>query len=247
MDREFYEAMLPSGTNRPPSVLARMWELSNTRYFIGSRQMLAGIGPQLGKPPFKILIPFDMTPKPGASPEHLTIDDVDWVRNDNGRFALAEYGDVLPRVKLFSSWQETTNDIEVLDRLASPQFDPHTSVFIDGPAGIKPTGATNFAANVQISKYAPKHIEVTASNSAPAILLYNDRYSPNWRAWVDGKEEKILRANFIMRGIPLPPGNHTIVMKYAQPTQALKVSIVALCVGFVILVFVAVDTNRRGT
>jgi uncharacterized membrane protein YfhO len=150
-------------------------------------------------------------------------------------------------VKLFSSWQETTNDIEVLDRLASPQFDPHTSVFIDGPAGIKPTGATNFAANVQISKYAPKHIEVTASNSAPAILLYNDRYSPNWRAWVDGKEEKILRANFIMRGIPLPPGNHTIVMKYAQPTQALKVSIVALCVGFVILVFVAVDTNRRGT
>jgi hypothetical protein len=243
LDKEFSEAMVPTGTNRPPSVLARMWELSNTRYFIGSRQALASIGPQLGKPPFKILLPFDLTPKPGAPAENLTIDDVDWVKNENGRFAIAEYPDVLPRAQLFTSWQETTNDVEVLDRLASPQFDPHTSVFINGPINIKPTAATNSTGAVTISKYTPKQIELTASNSAPAILLYNDRFSPNWRAWVDGKEENLLRANFIMRGIALPPGNHTIVMKYAQPTTALKISLVCLAAGFVILGFLAVRSS----
>jgi hypothetical protein len=190
---------------------------------------------------------FDMTPKPGASADHLTIDDIDWVRNDSGRFAVAEDANVLPRAKLFGAWQETTNDVEVLDRLASPQFDPHASVFINGPVNLKPSGATNFVGEVKISKYAPKHIELTANNNAPAILLYNDRFSPNWRAWVDGKEEKILRANFIMRGIPLPPGNHTIVMKYAQPMTGLFVSLFGITVGLLLLLFVSVVSTRKET
>lgn len=245
LDKRFLEAMTPSGTNRPPSVLARLWELSNTRYFIGSRQTLASIGPQLGKAPFKILMPFDMTPKPGVSPDKLTIDDVDWVPNENGRFAVAEYPDVLPRARLFNSWQENTNDTEVLDRLGSQQFNYGETVFINGPAPFKSAAGTNFAGDVKITKYAPKHIELTASNTAPAILLYNDRFSPNWRATVDGKEEKILRANFIMRGIPLAAGNHTIVMHYAQPTGGLKVSAAGLGLGVVILLFLTIRPARQ--
>jgi hypothetical protein len=245
LDQNFFEAMLPSGTNRPPSVLARMWELTNTRYLIGSRQRLASIGPELGKPALKILFSFDMTPKPGVTKDQLTIDDVDWVRNDNGRFAVAEYENVLPRAKLFGTWRESTNDTAVLNELASPQFDPHASVFVNGAVNLTAAAGTNFNGDVKIAKYQPKHIELTASNSAPAVLLYNDKYSPNWRVWVDGKEEKQLRANYIMRGIPLAAGEHRIEMKYSQPTTGLKVSLVGLAIGFLILGFLALNPRQK--
>jgi hypothetical protein len=238
LDQNFFQTLLPAGANRPPSVLMRMWELTNTRYLIGSRQRLSTIGQELGGPALKILFAFDMTPKPGVSGEQLTIDDVNWVRNDNGRFAVAEYAEVLPRAKLFGTWQVMTNSTETLDRLASKEFDPHASVLLSEAPPLTPGGGTNFAGEVKIAKYAPKHIELTASNNAPAILLYTDKYSPNWRVWVDGKEEKLLRANYIMRGIALAPGDHRIEMKYAQPTTGLKVSAVGFGCG--LLAFAAV-------
>ena len=244
IDQEFFMAMIP-GTNRPVTVFTRMWELSNTRYLLGGRQALIAVSRELdgGRDRVKILKTFDMVPKPGiANPQ--TIDEVNWVLHENGRFALAEFTGALPRAKLYPTWSKATDDTAVLNELTSASFDPASTAFLHGNTPIAPGGSTNFSGEVKITSYAPKRIELAVSNSAPALLLYNDKYSPNWSLTINDQPATLYRANFIMRGVPLPAGQHRLVMTYSQSMTGLFVSLASLAVGFVVLVFIAFNSRK---
>jgi hypothetical protein len=51
---------------------------------------------------------------------------------------------------------------------------------------------------------------------------------------VDGKEEPLLRANFIMQGVALAPGQHTVEFRFATPVTTLWVSASALAIGLLL-------------
>jgi uncharacterized membrane protein YfhO len=111
-------------------------------------------------------------------------------------------------------------------------------------ASIQPkSGATN-AGKVELTSYAPKRIQLKAEATAPSIFLWNDRWSANWHAFVDGAEVKLLRCNYIMRGVEVPPGAHQIEMRYAQPAKLLRVSFATLAVGIGLCLFLAFESRK---
>jgi hypothetical protein len=241
LDQHYFTSMLPTA-GQSPAVLARMWQLSNTRYLIGDKQVILSVIQQLGLNPqdFKNRHTFDMSLKPGANAEKATIDDLAWEFRPDGRFAIFDYTNALPRVMIFPAWQVNTNDNAVLQQLTSPNFDPHTMAFLNTNPSIQPATNGQFTGSATITSYAPKRIEVSASNSTPAILLYNDKYSVNWSASLDGRPTELLRANYIMRGIALPPGTHKIVMTYSQSLTGLFISLVGITVGLAVLIFLLI-------
>jgi uncharacterized membrane protein YfhO len=82
------------------------------------------------------------------------------------------------------------------------------------------------------------------------VLLFNDRYLlpddrvGKWTVTVDGKQETILRCNYIMRGVFVTPGQHTIEFHYAAYLRYLYVTIVALLTGLAVSGYVFY-TNRK--
>jgi len=40
----------------------------------------------------------------------------------------------------------------------------------------------------------------------------------HWQVFVNGKPAELLRCNFIMRGVYLTPGAHTVEFKFTLPT-----------------------------
>ena len=72
---------------------------------------------------------------------------------------------------------------------------------------------------VEFKSYAPKNIVFDANATAPSVLLLNDKYDPDWRVTVDGKPAELLRCNFIMRGVYLAPGDHTVEFNFTLPEQ----------------------------
>ena len=62
--------------------------------------------------------------------------------------------------------------------------------------------------------YEPNKAILNCETDQDAFLYVSDTYYPGWRAYVDGKETKIYRANLAFRAVEVPKGKHTVVFKY---------------------------------
>jgi hypothetical protein len=79
----------------------------------------------------------------------------------------------------------------------------------------------------------------------PTVLLFNDKFDPNWSVFVDGKPAPLLRCNFIMRGVYLTPGTHTAEFQFKLPNNPLYVSLTAWVVLILLVGWLFFLTQRR--
>jgi hypothetical protein len=174
--------------------------------------------------------------------------DMTIVPVQNGPFAFLEYPHALPRAKLYSHWQSMSDDNETLKTLASEEFDPETAVLVSKetsvPASSDSTG--NEPGTVTITDYQPKTVKLTADAKMAAVLLLNDRTAADWSVFVDGQKSSLLRCNYIMRGVFLNPGQHTVEFRYRPSLKPLYVSLATIILGLAMVGFVVVRP-RNGT
>jgi hypothetical protein len=236
LDNAYWRAFVPA--NNELYRATRLWELSNTRYILGQKEFIGDLNtrfdPELKR--FRIATNFDYTLKPGVDPSgQVGMKDLTWELKPNGNLAIFEFTGALPRYKLYGSWQATTNDAAALAQLASKDFDPQTMLFVhDAAVAASPAPAaagTNSVGAATLVNYEPKKIQLKTDAAGDSILLWNDRWSPNWKAFVDGQPVALLRCNYLMRGIPVPKGSHTVEMRYEQPAKLLGVSFATMALG----------------
>ena len=234
--KAYIEALSPRGTPESMPLIARHWQLTNTRYLLGAAGYLDVLNQQLDPAHhgFRIAQRFEIGPKPGfLQPQKL--EELTAIPNENGRYALVEFTSALPRAKLYSNWQVNTNDAAVLKTLADLNFDPAKTALIDAPSKALPLAATNEnTGTVEFKRYAPKDLVFAANASAPSVLLLNDQYDPNWRVTVDGQPAELLRCNYLMRGVYLPAGAHTVEFTFSLPHQLLYVTLSAISLGILL-------------
>jgi uncharacterized membrane protein YfhO len=86
---------------------------------------------------------------------------------------------------------------------------------------------------------------LAAQAAAPSVLLLNDRYDANWHVTVDGRPAPLLRCNFLMRGVYLPTGPHTVDFYFSLPSKPLYVTLAAFGVAILLSAFLALATQKR--
>jgi hypothetical protein len=70
-------------------------------------------------------------------------------------------------------------------------------------------------ANVRLDKYGLNEISFVSNNSHEGLAVFSDiYYDKGWKAYVDGKETPIVKANYVLRAVLLPAGNHKIEFKF---------------------------------
>ena len=228
--------------------IARYWELTNTRYLLGPTAYLDVLNQQVDpvRHRFRIAATFELAAKPGiANP--VGLEELTAVISTNGPFAVFDFTGALPRAKLYAHWQVRTNDQAALAELASAGFDPQNTVLVaDALPAASPAGTTDpSGGTVTFVSYAPKRIELQAEAARPAVLLLNDRFDSNWKVSVDGKPEKLLRCNYLMRGVYLQAGAHAVEFRFAPALGPLYVSIGAVVVGLCLCGFLALCPPRQ--
>jgi hypothetical protein len=250
VDVEAYmSALVPRGTPDSAYLIARHWQLTNTRYLLGPAGFLDVMNEQIDPEQhrFRIVQRFNFVPKPGIL-QPTKYEELTAVPDDNGPYALFEFTGALPRVKLYSNWQVNTNDEAVLKTLASTNFDAWRTVLVSTPLPAAPACATNEnSGTVEFKSYAPKDIVFAAQANTPTVLLLNDKFDPHWRVLVDGKPAELLRCNFIMRGVYLPSGPHAVELKFTLPTGPLQVTLTAMGIGVLLCGFLIFAGRRRQT
>lgn len=64
--------------------------------------------------------------------------------------------------------------------------------------------------SVDIALYEPNKIDLKVSAKTERLLVLVDPYYPTWRAYVDGKESRIYKVDYMFRGVVVPTGNHIV-------------------------------------
>jgi serine/threonine protein kinase len=224
-DLAAFESALNVQEPGPVNRMIRRWQLTNTRYLLGPAAYLETLNKQFdpAQQRFRIVQQFTLEPKPGiVQAAHL--EDLTAVAATNGPFALFEFAGALPRARLYTHWQVTTNDQVALDRLVAPDFHPEQTVLVNtalppslasGDSG--GNGESGGAPTVSFSSYSSKQIVIKTQADSTSVLLLNDRYDPDWTVTVDGRPATLLRCNYIMRGVQLAPGPHTVRFSFRIP------------------------------
>ena len=71
-------------------------------------------------------------------------------------------------------------------------------------------------------RYGSQDIEIKVTATGNNLLFISDTYYPKgWKAYLDGKEIEIYRLNYLFRGVMIPQGTHTVLMKFEPATFAL--------------------------
>lgn len=102
------------------------------------------------------------------------------------------------------------------------------------------------------TSYAPNRLSYHARSAKGGVAVFSEVYFPwGWKAEIDGKEAQIARADYVLRALNVPAGEHTIVFTFDP--QSLKVtntiSVVAVVLIYLLLAgavaAVAVPLIRR--
>jgi hypothetical protein len=91
-------------------------------------------------------------------------------------------------------------------------------------------------ANTEVLAFTDNSIKIQVSTTEPGYLLYNDTLDRNWRAWVNGERQEILKANLSFKAVSVPIGVSVVEFTYAPRFFIFSTWIYILCVfsGFII-------------
>ena len=89
---------------------------------------------------------------------------------------------------------------------------------------------------VTLTKYSAGEILIKSQATENGLVYISDNFANQWKAYVDGKQTEILRANYSFMAIPVTKGKHTILLQYKDSKETLGfliggISIVGIFVG----------------
>jgi hypothetical protein len=135
--------------------------------------------------------------------------------------------DVMPRVFLVRTARQCGNDGEVADCLARADnrelrnmlFIRDASVGYDRPASPVMEGARRGPESAgegeaTVTQYGPRRVRITVQAVGPSYLFLSDTYYPGWKAFIDGEETAIMRANCAFRAVRVSGGEHVVEFVY---------------------------------
>jgi hypothetical protein len=110
--------------------------------------------------------------------------------------------------------------------------------------------ARDFAATVKLTKYTPDELTYQYTSGTNAPIIFSEiwyRGNDDWKAYIDGKYTPHFRANYILRGLWAPPGNHEIVFRFEPRSYytGKKISAASSSILLIVILFGFFITARQ--
>ncbi|MBU0998514.1 YfhO family protein, partial [Patescibacteria group bacterium] len=201
-------------------------DLVNTKYYLTLKRDIKGA------PSIK-----------GQIPERFVSDRFKVVFEDKTVVVL-ESKSSLPRAFMVYNWEIIQENEEILNNLLEKDFSFSSKIILEDLPSVKVTNDIS-KSSVIYEEYKEQKSVLTVETEKEGMLFVSDLHYPGWKAFVDGKEVKIYRADFAFRAIAIPEGKHNVEFVYKPSSffQGLKLS--ALSLLAIILLGLAYKFGRK--
>lgn len=106
----------------------------------------------------------------------------------------------------------------ILESIAQGQTPLFGTVFVEesgaGTCADRAIDPGAVAGRAEIVEYRSSRVIIDVQPTQPAMLVLTDAYSPEWRAYVDGRPRPIVRVDGAFRGVRVERGDHVVGFVY---------------------------------
>ena len=96
--------------------------------------------------------------------------------------------------------------------------------------------AADSTAFLKLTKYQPNELEFKSQSKTPQLAVLSEIYYPKgWKMFIDNKEVPYIKADYLLRAVHVPAGNHTLKMIFAPEVIAKGKLISMICFGLFLL------------
>lgn len=132
----------------------------------------------------------------------------------------------LPRAFPIYSWEVEKDENRILTYLKDPQFNIRQKIFLSEipsqiPSSTMQTSSYSIIPAKVYDNNKINSFKVDVEMPQDGFLFSSENYYPAWKAYVDGKETKIYRADYLFRAVYLNKGKHEV--KFAFESTPYKI------------------------
>lgn len=167
-----------------------------------------------------------------------------------GEIEVFENREVVPRAFTVHRAKVITDKDAILAELLSDRFEPLSYAVLEEPPGGPLPGLPSAGSPrrtggkaAEIVSYQSNQVVVRADIAEAGLLVLADTYYPGWKAFVDGREARIQRANYLFRAVYLEAGSHTV--EFVFDPGSFKLGL-AISIGTLALVTCLAYVLRKG-
>ncbi len=86
------------------------------------------------------------------------------------------------------------------------------------------------SAKIELLKNDNDIVTYKSSSATPQFAVFSEvYYSKGWKAYIDGKEADFVKANYVLRAMPVPAGEHTIEFRFDPASQKIGSTVTLIC------------------
>lgn len=90
--------------------------------------------------------------------------------------------------------------------------------------------------SIELVEYAPHKLKYKYSSATPSFAVFSEVYFPDgWSVSIDGREADYFAVDYILRGMELPAGEHTIEWSFRAPHWSAISTAMGVCAAVVLL------------
>jgi hypothetical protein len=154
----------------------------------------------------------------------------------------------LPRAYVVGRARFVPTETEALATIVGRDFDGHREVVLvgepeAGEAALATATATP-AVSARIAVDDPEHVVIDVDGARSGVVVLADAAAPGWKATVDGVPRRLWRANHLVRGVAVGPGDRRVELRYRAPGFRLGVAL-AVATWSVVLLALAIARRRH--
>lgn len=123
-------------------------------------------------------------------------------------------------------------------------FDPLRTAIVDKrfeSEKLKTGVAADSMAHIELTSYKVNNLTYRYTAAADGVVIFSEIYYPKgWSAYIDGKESPYFRADYVLRAMAVPAGEHTIEWRFAAPHFALIRNVTRGCSATLIVFIIGI-------
>jgi hypothetical protein len=101
----------------------------------------------------------------------------------------------------------------------------------------------NTGASIVLTEYKPNYLKYNSTTTKDGIAIFSEiYYDKGWNAYVNGELKTYFRANYVLRGMKIPAGNHVVEFKFEPAVYHVseRIALASSVILLLLLAFVSI-------